>query len=105
MKGNTAGKKKKKKIKYLDSNNFGTGDTVDTWSTHGPVLCIFSATSWSPLILLFPLPAGTAIFKVDNQGGPAVQHRELCSILCGGLDGRGVWGRMDTCMVESLLCC
>ena len=30
----------------------------------------------------------------------------LCSILCGNLDGRGVWGRMDTCkfMAESLCC-
>ena len=29
---------------------------------------------------------------------------ELCSGLCGCLDGRGVWGRMDTCisMAESL---
>ena len=25
-----------------------------------------------------------------------VRHRELCSKLCGSLDGRGVWGRMDT---------
>ena len=31
-------------------------------------------------------------------------HVELCSMLCVGLDGRGVWGRMDTsmCMAESL---
>ena len=31
---------------------------------------------------------------------------ELCSILCGNLDGRGVWGRMDSCkfMAESLCC-
>ena len=25
-------------------------------------------------------------------------HLELCSVLCGSLVGRGVWGRMDTCM-------
>ena len=27
-------------------------------------------------------------------------------MLCGGLDGRGVWGEMDTCicMAESLCC-
>ena len=33
-------------------------------------------------------------------------YRELCSMLCGSLDGRGVWGRMDTCtgMAESLCC-
>ena len=31
---------------------------------------------------------------------------ELCSVLCVSLDGRGVWGRMDTCicMAESLHC-
>ena len=29
---------------------------------------------------------------------------ELCSGLCGSLDGRGVWGTMDTCIstAESL---
>ena len=27
-----------------------------------------------------------------------VQHRELCSMLPGSLDGRGVWGRKDTCV-------
>ena len=41
---------------------------------------------------------------MDNQQGPAVQHRELCSVLCASLDGRGVWGRMDTWMAESLHC-
>ena len=31
---------------------------------------------------------------------------EFCSMLCGSLDGRGVWGRMDRCicMAESLCC-
>ena len=24
----------------------------------------------------------TAVFKMDNQLGPTVQHRELCSVLC-----------------------
>ena len=48
----------------------------------------------------------SAIFKTDNQQGPTVQHRELCSMLCGSLDERGLWGRMDTCirMAESLWC-
>ena len=42
----------------------------------------------------------TAIFKMDNQQGPT----ELCSMLSGSMDRRGVWGRMDTriCMVKSL---
>ena len=43
---------------------------------------------------------------MDSQQGPTVEHRELCSMLCGSLDGRGVWERMDTCicMAESLCC-
>ena len=41
---------------------------------------------------------------MDNQQGPTVQHRELSSIVCDSLDGRGVWRRMDTwiCMADSL---
>ena len=27
-----------------------------------------------------------------------ITNMELCSTLCGSLDGSGVWGRMDTCM-------
>ena len=33
------------------------------------------------------------VFKTDNQKGPTVQLRELCSVLCGTLDGSGVWGK------------
>ena len=48
----------------------------------------------------------TATFKMDNQQEPTVQHRELCSMLCGSLEGRGVWGRMDPCIcVAESLCC
>ena len=48
----------------------------------------------------------TAVFRVANQWESTGQHRELCSRLCASLDGRGVWGRMDTClcMAESLHC-
>ena len=48
----------------------------------------------------------TAILKMDNQQGPAVQHKEPCSMLCGSLDGTEIWRRMDTCthMAESLHC-
>ena len=48
----------------------------------------------------------TAVFKMDNQQGPTAQHRELCSVLCGSLDGRRVWRSMDTCvcLAESLHC-
>ena len=35
-----------------------------------------------------------------------VWHRELCSMLCGSLDGRGVWRRMDICIcMAECLCC
>ena len=45
----------------------------------------------------------TAVFKMDNQQAPTVQHSKLCSILCGNLGGKRIWGRMDTCicMAES----
>ena len=48
----------------------------------------------------------TAVFNREKQRGPAGQHRELCSVSRGSLDGRGVWGRMDTCacMAEPLCC-
>ena len=43
---------------------------------------------------------------MDNQQGPTAQHRVLCLLLCGSLDGTGIWRRMDTCicMTESLSC-
>ena len=28
----------------------------------------------------------TAIFKMDNQQGPTVEHMELCPVVCGSLD-------------------
>ena len=48
----------------------------------------------------------TVIFKMGNQEDPTVQHRELYSILRDSLDGRGIWGRIDTCkcVVEALYC-
>ena len=48
----------------------------------------------------------TVIFKMDNQQTPTIQNMKLCTKLCSSLDGRGVWGRMDTCMcmAESLCC-
>ena len=33
-----------------------------------------------------------AVFKMENQQGPTVWHRGLCSMLWGSLDGRGAWG-------------
>jgi len=44
--------------------------------------------------------------QMGNKQVPTVEHMELCSMSCGSLDGRGVWGRMDTCMcmAKSLPC-
>ena len=43
---------------------------------------------------------------MENQQGPAGQHRGLCSVSGGSLEGRGVWVSMDTCvcLAESLCC-
>ena len=43
----------------------------------------------------------TAIFKTENQQGPA----ELCLMLSGGMDTGGVWGRMDTCIRKAKSLC
>ena len=32
----------------------------------------------------------TAIYKIDNQQGPTVEHRELCSVLCNNLNGKRI---------------
>ena len=47
----------------------------------------------------------TPIFKMDNQEGTSEQHMEVCSTLCGSLDGRGVWGRMNTCICKAEFPC
>ena len=48
----------------------------------------------------------TAIFKTDNQQGPILQHRDLCSILSDNLHQKRIWKRIDSygCITESLCC-
>ena len=43
---------------------------------------------------------------IPNKSLLGMQCRDLCSMLCGCLDGRGVWGTIDTslCVTESLRC-
>ena len=36
--------------------------------------------------------------KKKKKEGPTLQYMEICSMLCGSLDGRGVWGKMDMYM-------
>ena len=33
--------------------------------------------------------------------GPTILHRELCLILCGSLDGKGIYGRMKEMATHS----
>ena len=43
-------------------------------------------------------PMHTTICKVDNQQWATVWHRELYSILCNHLWGKGIWKTIDICM-------
>ena len=47
-----------------------------------------------------------ALFKMDHYQSSTIYHRELCSMLCGSLDRRVVWERVDkrVYMAESLCC-
>ena len=45
-------------------------------------------------------------FKIDNQQGPIVYHRELCSKFCNNQNGIIIWKRIDTCIcITQSLCC
>ena len=33
----------------------------------------------------------TIIFKIDDQLGPTVQHKEFCSVFCNNLNGKRIW--------------
>ena len=48
----------------------------------------------------------TTVFKINNQPGSTVQHRELCSIFCNNLNGKRIWKRMNICVctTESICC-
>ena len=53
-----------------------------------------TGATWQALIQVC-----AAILIMGNQQGLTLLHREFCSMLCGRLDGRGVWGRMDSVFV------
>ena len=46
----------------------------------------------------------TAIYKIDYQQGPTVQHKELYSIFWDNLNGKRIWKTIDICIciTESL---
>ena len=61
---------------------------------------------WRDRVWVWDWHAHNAIFKIDNQQGPTVQHRELCSIFCNNLNGKRIWKRLDTCIcITESLCC
>ena len=53
------------------------------------------AKTLSSIVRVWDRHVHTAIFTMDNQQAPIAQHRELCQVLCGSLDEKGVWERMD----------
>ena len=59
---------------------------------------------WEGIVKEFVMGMYTLIYLKWIKIGPTVQHMELCSMLHGSWDGRGVQGKMDTCMcmAESL---
>ena len=69
------------------------------------MLSIFSCASW-PSVCLLCRNVCLGFLPIFWLKGPTVQHREFCSMLCGSLGGRGIWGRMDTCICTAgSLCC
>ena len=46
----------------------------------------------------------TILSKKHLEDLPTVEHRKLCSMLWGSLDGRGVWRRMGTCICMAEFC-
>ena len=40
----------------------------------------------------------TAGFNMENQQGPAVQHRGLCSMLCNKQNGKRILKRIGPCV-------
>ena len=54
----------------------------------------------------FGIDVHTTIFKINNQQGPTVQHKERCSIFCNKLNGKRIGERIDTCIcITESLCC
>ena len=48
----------------------------------------------------------SAVFRTNYQQDPPAQHREHFSVSCDRQDGRGVQGRMDTCICMAVsFCC
>ena len=59
------------------------------------ISCVKNSQVWRDSLRVWNGHVHTAVFKIGNQEGPTIWHMELCSMLCGSLDGRGIWERMD----------
>ena len=80
------------------------GGTTVTYTGSAEDLCMPRSPICFSTALLWGKGKERGKHTLDNQQGPTIQHRELCSLLCGSLDGREVQGEMGTwtCMAESL---
>ena len=58
-----------------------------------------------PSTCLMHLTWAAAFFKIDNQQGPTLQHKQLCLVFYINVNKR-IWKRRDTyiCITESLSC-
>ena len=46
------------------------------------------------------------LFKIDNQQGPTVLHRKLCSVFSNNLNGKRILKRIDKCIcITESPCC
>ena len=70
-------------------------------------ICLFIFTSIFVLSYRkVQLLACTAIFKIDNQQGSTVQHRELCPAFCNNLNGKRILKSLDICIcLTEPICC
>ena len=74
---------RRRKQSYGYQKGSGWGDNLGSWDWH----------------------VHTTTFKIDNQQGPTVYHKELCSTFCNNLNGKRIWKRMNTYMDTSESLC
>ena len=87
----------------IDSQQLKFGFPSNTGGGKHSFTSILNKRFCSRLFQVWEGHGHTAIFKVDNQQNPIVQHMELCSVICASLDGREVWGE-NVVVVPSLSC-
>ena len=94
------------------------GAAVRLWQTNIVIVSSMSESTSvkvllpQPVILQCPLKTRMDMHTllhlkwITNNDLLCSRYIELCSMLCSSLDGRGVYGRMDTCIcMAEFLCC